>query len=50
MGDLHKVAVRLIGPHRKGIGKGKTAMKVARIMKYQNINQQQLIEAIKIMG
>ena len=46
MSDLHKDAILLLGPKRKHIGKGKSAMKIAKIMKYQGIDERQLQEAI----
>lgn len=50
LGELYDYAISLIGPKRKkGIGKGKTAMKLARIMKYQGIDERQMQEAINEM-
>jgi hypothetical protein len=50
LGEVYDYAISLIGPKRKkGIGKGKTAMKLARIMKYQGIDERQMQEAINEM-
>jgi hypothetical protein len=48
LGELYHYSISLIGPKRR-IGKGKTAIKIAKIMKYQGIDQQQLDEAINEM-
>jgi hypothetical protein len=50
IGDLYDYAISLIGPkRRKGIGKGKSAMKIAEIMRYQGIDERQLQKAINEM-
>jgi hypothetical protein len=50
LGDLYNYAIMFLGPKpKKGIGKGKSAMKLARIMKYQGIDEKQLQQAINEM-
>jgi hypothetical protein len=49
MSDLYKLSIRRIGPKRRDIGKGKTAMQLAAIMKYQGINEREMQDAIKMM-
>jgi hypothetical protein len=51
LGDLYNYAITFLGPKpKKGIGKGKSAMKLARIMKYQGIDEKQMQQAINDLG
>jgi hypothetical protein len=48
MNKLHRQSISLLKPsYRPGMGKG--ALEIARIMKYQGINEKQLQEAIDEM-
>jgi hypothetical protein len=50
MSDLHKNAISLLGhKRRKGIGKGRSAIRLAEIMEYQGIDESQLQEAVNEM-
>jgi hypothetical protein len=49
LGDLYNYAISFIGPKPRVIGKGKTAMKIARVMKYQGIDEREMQQAINEM-